>query len=141
MLQSEFYDRTHVTLSAEEYGKVENIYDRVQMNKDEFCKLWLENRDNKIIKELMDHIMETEMRLDVAQDEIHKCSKLIEKERNECKDRIESLGRKIVANIYDDTKIYDALEEEFTLDFIIKVKLENNMDLEEHERKHLIEKL
>lgn len=141
MLQSEFYDRTHVTLSAEEYGKVENIYDRVQMNKDEFCKLWLENRDNKIIKELMDHIMETEMRLDAAQDEIHKCSKLIEKERNECKDRIESLGRKIVANIYDDTKIYDALEEEFTLDFIIKVKLENNMDLEEHERKHLIEKL
>lgn len=141
MLQSEFYDRTHVTLSAEEYGKVENIYDRVQMNKDEFCKLWLENRDNQIIKELMDHIMETEMRLCAAQEDNDNHEKLLEKERKECQERIESLGRKIVANIYDDTKIYDALEEEFTLDFIIKVKLENNMDLEEHERKHLIEKL
>ncbi len=141
MLQSEFYDRTHVTLSAEQYGEVENIYNRLQMDKDEFCRLWLENRDNKIIKELMDHIMATEKKMYVAEENAAKCKKIIENEREKCQERIESLGRKLVANIYDDTRIYDILEEEFTLDFIIKVKLQENMDLEEHERKHLIQKL
>ena len=57
MLQSEFYDRTGVTLTTEEYGEVENIYNRVQMNKDEFCKLWMKCRDNKIIKELVQTCM------------------------------------------------------------------------------------
>lgn len=141
MLQSEFYDRTHVTLSAEQYGEVENIYNRLQMDKDEFCQLWLKNRDNKIIKELMGHIMATEKKLYAAEEQISKHNEILEDERRNFQERIESLGRKIVANIDDDTRIYDALEEEFTLDFIIKVKLQENMDLEEHERKHLIGKL
>jgi len=141
MLQSEFYDRTHVTLSAEQYGEVENIYNRCQMDKDEFCRLWLENRDNKIIKELMDHIMNTEKKLYFAKEKAAKCDKAINDEREKCKEHIESLGRKVVANIDDETKLYDAIEEEFTLDFIIKVKLQENMDLDLHERQHLIEKL
>ena len=141
MLQSEFYDRTHVTLSAEQYGEVENIYNRLQMDKDEFCRLWLENRDNKIIKELMVHIMNIEKKLHVAEENIAKCDKVISDEREKCRERIESIGRRIVANIDDETRIYDALEEEFTLDFIIKVKLQENLDLYEHERRHLIEKL
>lgn len=141
MLQSEFYDRTHVTLSAEQYGEVENIYNRLQMDKDEFCQLWLKNRDNKIIKELMDHIMATEKKLYAAEEQISKHNEILENERRNFQERIESLGRKIVANIDDDTRIYDALEEEFTLDFIIKVKLQENVDLYEHERKHLIQKL
>lgn len=141
MLQSEFYDRTHVTLSAEQYGEVENIYNRCKMDKDEFCKLWLENRDNKIIKELMDHIMNTEKKLYFAEEKVAKCDKAINDEREKCKERIESLGRKVVANIDDETRLYDAIEEEFTLDFIIKVKLQENMDLDLHERQHLIEKL
>ncbi len=141
MLQSEFFERTNVTLTGEQYGEVENIYNRLQMNKDEFCKLWLENRDNKIIKELMDYILGIEKKLAVAEQNAAKCDKIIKSEREKCQERMDSLGRKIISNLYDDSRIYDALEEEFTLDFIIKVKLENNMDLEEHERKHLIEKL
>ena len=141
MLQSEFYDRTHVSLSAEEYGEVENIYNRVQMNKDEFCQLWLKNRDNKIIKELMVYILNTERKLYAANEQVSKCVKAIEKERDECQDRIEFFGRKIVTSIYDDARIYDACEEVFGLDFICKVKLNNNIDLEQHEREHLLKKL
>lgn len=141
MLQSEFFDRTKVTLSAEQYGEVENIYNRLKMNKDEFCQLWLKNRDNKIIAELMDHILATEKKLYAAEEVVAKTDRIIAKEREKVQERMDNLGRRIVANFYDDAKIYDAIEEEFTLDFIIKVKLENNMDLEEHERKHLIQKL
>jgi hypothetical protein len=141
MLQSEFFERTKVTLTAEQYGEVENIYNRLKMDKDEFCQLWLKNRDNKIIAELMDHILATEKKLYAAEEVVAKTDRIIAKEHEKMQERLDNLGRRIVANFYDDAKIYDAIEEEFTLDFIIKVKLENNMDLEEHERKHLIQKL
>lgn len=141
MLQSEFFERTKVTLTAEQYGEVENIYNRLKMDKDEFCRLWLKNRDNKIIAELMDHILATEKKLYAAEEVVAKTDRIIAKEHEKMQERLDNLGRRIVANFYDDAKIYDAIEEEFTLDFIIKVKLENNMDLEEHERKHLIQKL
>lgn len=140
MLQSEFFERTKVTLTAEQYGEVENIYNRLKMDKDEFCQLWLKNRDNKIIAELMDHIL-AKKKLYAAEEVVAKTDRIIAKEHEKMQERLDNLGRRIVANFYDDAKIYDAIEEEFTLDFIIKVKLENNMDLEEHERKHLIQKL
>lgn len=141
MLQSEFYDRTHVSLSAEEYGEVENIYDRVQMNKDEFCQLWLKNRDNKIIAELMQHIMATEKKLYDLEKRSEDFDKLLQKVEEEHEERMQDFGHRIVANLDDESRIYDICEEEFTLDFICKVKLEENIELEEHERKHLLKKL
>ena len=141
MLQSEFYDRTHVTLSAEEYGEVENIYNRLQMDKDEFCQLWLKNRDNKIIAELMTYIMGKEKTLYDLEKRSEGFDKLLQKVQEENEERIREFGRKIISNFEDDTRIYDACEEEFGLDFIIKVKLQENMDLESHEREHLVKKL
>jgi len=141
MLQSEFFDRTHVSLSAEEYGNVENIYNRLQMNKDEFCKLWLDNRDNKIIAELMQYVM----RLEKVNASLEKVGKEFDekmaKELVEKHEHFLDFGRKIIANIDDESRLYDICEEEFTLDFICKVKLEEDIDLEEHERKHLLQKL
>ncbi|MBQ9655945.1 MAG: hypothetical protein IJV38_07980 [Prevotella sp.] len=141
MLQSEFYDRTHVSLSAEEYGKVENIYNRLQMDKDEFCQLWLKNRDNKIIAELMTYIMGNEKKLYDLEKRSEGFDKLLQKVQKENEERIQEFGRKIISNFEDDTRIYDVCEEEFGLDFICKVKLENNMDLDSHEREHLVKKL
>lgn len=141
MLQSEFYDRTHVSLSAEEYGEVENIYNRLQMDKDEFCQLWLKNRDNKIIAELMTYIMGKEKTLYDLEKRSEGFDKLLQKVQEENEERIREFGRKIISNFEDDTRIYDACEEEFGLDFICKVKLENNHDLEQHEREHLLKML
>lgn len=141
MLQSEFYDRTHVSLSAEEYGEVENIYNRVQMDKDEFCQLWLKNRDNKIIAELMQHIMATEKKLYDLEKRSEGFDKLLQKVEEEHEERMQNFGHRIVANLDDESRIYDICEEEFTLDFICKVKLEENIDLEQHEREHLLKKL
>lgn len=141
MLQSEFYDRTHVSLSAEEYGEVENIYDRLQMDKDEFCQLWLKNRDNKIIAELMTYIMGKEKTLYDLEKRSEGFDKLLQKVQEENEERIKEFGRKIISNFYDDQRIYDACVEEFGLDFICKVKLEINHELDECEREHLLKML
>ena len=142
MLQSEFYDRTKVSLSGEEYGEVENIYNRVQMNKDEFCKLWMKCRDNKIIKELVQTCMGYEKKCAALEKVEKEFEVTMAKELAAGRRRLEELGRKVLLNLGDDNShLYDVLEEEFTLDFIVKVKLEENLDLEDHERKHLLGKL
>ena len=141
MLQSEFYDRTKVTLTGEEYARVEEIYNRTKVEKDEFCKLWLEIRNNKILDELLDHTLKMENLLDKAESSISNHKKELEKERERSEQRMKDFARKIVERFGDDKAIYDAVEEEFTLDFIVKVKLENRFELEEHEREHLLKKL
>lgn len=141
MLQSEFYDRTKVTLTGEQYGKVENIYNRVQMDKDEFCQLWLNNRDNKIINELVQTCMGLEKKCAALERANESCESIIAKEREKNGEKMKNFARKILVNLGDDSRLYDAIEEEFTLDFIVRVKLENDLELEEHERKHLLAKL
>lgn len=152
MLQSEFYDRTHIKLSGDEYADVENIYDNVKMQKDDFCKHWVEEKENPLFKELAEAFCKQTKKLLQALSDLgtteHKYKSEIESIKNEHesilaakKEEHKSFGRKIISNFEDDTRIYDVCEEEFGLDFIIKVKLQEYMDLEEHERKHLIGKL
>lgn len=122
------------------------------MDKNYFCKHWVEEKDNPLFKELAEafgkltkELLQTQSDLGTIKHKYKSEIESIEKEHasilDQKREEHESLGRKIIANIYDDKRIYDALEEEFTLDFIIKVKLQENMELEEHERLHLLEKL
>lgn len=43
MLQSEFKDLTGITVSAEEYGAIEAIYNESDLDKKVFCKEWVAN--------------------------------------------------------------------------------------------------
>lgn len=145
MLQSEFYERTGVTLSGEEYAKLERIYDNVKMDKDRFCEEWLKIRSNPLFIETMDAFEVLDKKSFYLENENNSIKSRHESEietvRKEAQDKLESLAIRLIPNLDDETRAYDILEEEFTLDFIIKVKLQENMDLELHERNHLIGKL
>ena len=152
MLQSEFYDRTHVSLSGDDYADVENIYNNVKMDKDDFCKHWVEEKENPLFKELAEAFLKQAKELLQAQIDLgtieHKYKSEIESIKNEHESILaakeeehKSFGYRIVANLDDESRIYDICEEEFTLDFICKVKLEENIEREEHEREHLLKKL
>lgn len=43
MTQKEFEERTGLKLNAEGYAEVEQIYMNTDLDKDLFCKLWIEN--------------------------------------------------------------------------------------------------
>lgn len=43
MLQQEFEERTGLKLKADDYREVEEIYMNTDLDKDLFCKLWIEN--------------------------------------------------------------------------------------------------
>lgn len=152
MLPSEFFERTGVDLTGEDYAKVEKIYESVQMNKDDFCRLWLENRDNQIINELMVTIsgLETDNQALKKANEILASNEKVMKDEyernldvatNTFQDNMFRLAHKILADLGDESRLYDIIEEEFSLDFIIKWKLKENYDLLPHEREHLLKKL
>ena len=43
MLQQEFEERTGLKLKSDDYTEVEEIYMNTDLDKDLFCKLWIEN--------------------------------------------------------------------------------------------------
>ena len=154
MLQSEFVDRTKVSLTGEQYKEVEHIYNSVEMDKDEFCTLWLKNRDNKIIVELMNTVKKLE---DDCRQMRNECESLTEEmeslkamhsaemdnEQLMHRNHMEDFAKKLIkAGEYDfPTDIYDVVEEEFGLPFIIHSKWEQSIDLTEEEIEYMVKKL
>lgn len=156
MLQSEFYEMTKVNLTPEEYKKIEEVYDSCQMDKNSFCKVWKENRDNEgvcqLISELMDTIRKLEDDVRKQRDDceaitsemedmksLHKAE--LENENLVSRDKIKNFARKMVVYMDDETNLYEAIENEFGQDYIIQVKLEEDMDLNKEERDYLINML
>lgn len=45
MTQKEFTERTGYTPSPEEYGQIEGMYMNTDLDKDDFCKAWKNNRE------------------------------------------------------------------------------------------------
>ncbi len=53
MLQKEFEDRTGMTVTAEEYSKIEKLYMQAgQMDKDTFCEEYKKVAKSKLVEEL-----------------------------------------------------------------------------------------
>ena len=63
MLQKEFETRTGLQVTPAEYANIERMYMACEnMNKDEFCKLWLENhkKPNGLIQGLFERMLALE---------------------------------------------------------------------------------
>ena len=153
MLPSEFYERTGVTLSGEEYAEVEKLYNAVKMDKDEFCKQWLENRDNQLLKELMDSYKVGELYIQSLESELKDkegrakkeragYEKELEEERRHAENHMKDFARKLILRTEEvGVGCLDLVEEEMGYGFIIQVKLEENLTLTDNEREYLVGKI
>ena len=149
MLQSEFFDRTKVNLTPEEYVKIETLYNEVEMNKDEFCKQWLKLRSNPLMKEVIEAFYTSQkMRLEIARlkEQLKEKDKFhIEQTDDLLKEQRKKLytfaGVIVRANESGDARVYDAIEEEFGIAFIIKTKHDAGIPLSEEEIQYMVNKL
>lgn len=156
MLQSEFIERTGITLTSQEYVDVEELYNGVKMDKDKFCAEWKKLRNNPLFKELAEaYCHESRMHLaDVNQlqaicQSLRKDFDNMEKAKNQqIEDRIKQgekitkeFATKIIYAQCDDPKVYDIVEEEFGIAFIIRTKHEAGIPLLDEEIKYLVGKL
>lgn len=156
MLQSEFFERTKVSLTTDEYRLVEEIYNAVKMGKDDFCKLWLKNRTNKLYNELADaFVLEAnDHRADVSR--MTRTIEWLQKEFDEYKTKKEAeieknngyfeqqhqeFAKRLIISQSEDYKGYDIIEEEFGIGFIIKTKREAGIPLSDAEIDYMVGKL
>lgn len=52
MTQQEFQERVKVTVCAEEYHAIETVYMTSDLNKDEFCKMWVQMNKSRVEREV-----------------------------------------------------------------------------------------
>ena len=153
MLPQEFYERTKLNLTGEEYAEVEALYNIVpDIDKDEFCKLWMKLKDNLLIQALGKGVLNAIRKSDEFQQEIARkkvqIDQLSEAHKKEMQKigeqynvHMKDFGRKMIVNMNDSIHLYDNITEEFGYDFLLRVKLEENIDLDSKEREYLAKKL
>ena len=154
MLQSEFYERTGVNLMGDDYAKVEQMYLATQMDKDVFCEEWLKHRDDRIVKELMETIIDLQQKVkDLTETNKSTSEKLSGIEKSNEKrlqtisdlhtEHIEEMARAIIDGVEDSNydKVYDVIEEELGIAFIIKYKRDSGYELSDSEIDYMVSKL
>ncbi len=153
MLQSEFFERTGVTLTGEEYAEVETVYNSVTMQKDDFCAMWKKSHNNRLFKEMMDAMNSLVSEFNQRGAEIKRLNgileekeRFIEEERNRIykagNERLLDFAKKvIVANSSETAHVYDVIEEEFGIAFIIRTKREAGITLSDAEIDYMVGKL
>ncbi len=50
MMQSEFQERVQMQVSPAEYAAIEVVYNESDLNKDDFCKLWVKMNQTRVNK-------------------------------------------------------------------------------------------
>lgn len=153
MLQSEFFERTKVVVDGEEYAKIEAVYNEVQMDKDDFCAEWKKIRNSKLLGEIEDAIVRLTAHLvdkDITIQELQKqlqdqkehYESAIQKRSDLLTNSMAEFAKKIIrANEDGDLRVYDVVEEEYSIGFIIKTKHEAGVPLTEQEISYMVGKL
>lgn len=60
MMQKEFEERVIVKVSAKEYEAIETVYMQSDLDKDEFCKLWIKMNKSRVNQAKKDKVEEEE---------------------------------------------------------------------------------
>lgn len=153
MLQSEFFERTKLSLTVEEYKRVEAIYVNVKMDKDEFCKQWMKLKANPLISEIAEAMIENDEILRESMAKRQQLEAELEEQKKHGEESIGNLRQSMVveklefakrivrANEEGDLRVYDVIEEEYGIVFIIKTKHEAGIPLSEDEINYMVGKL
>ena len=153
MLQSEFYDRTKVQLDSEQYAKVEAVYNAVKMDKDEFCAEWKKLSKSKLMGEIEDSMRAREQEYGEKLNEIRELKKQLDEQRRYYEGVVLKGGQKwaetmmefaqriVRANEDGDLRVYDVVEEQYGIGFIIKTKHEAGIPISEAEINYMVGKL
>jgi len=149
MLVSEFTERTGVQLEPEEYQNVETMYNEVKMNKDDFCKEWKKLYKNPLMKEIVESFAKfrakereiSDVKAQLAEEKRVRLEMLTELAKRNNERFVDFAKRIILANEEDDLHVYDTIEEECGIAFIIQTKHDADIPLSDKEISYMVSKL
>lgn len=133
MLQKEFEALTGKKVTAEEYAEIEKVYMAIDnMDKEEFCAAWNEQKFGYIVDELVKSVQELTKWRD-------HWKKLMDEAEEKAEDAAFVLLNS--ANEHNDEDMKEAAIALVGMKTAVRIDLENGFKLSEAERDHLLENL
>ncbi len=149
MTHTEFFERTKVTVDGNQYEKIQAVYAEVEMDKDEFCAEWKKLRNNRLMGEIEEAMHRMEHQMTEKDSEIRRLNGMLEEKDRYHIDEMEKqakrigngqleFARKLILAGMDAKRLYDVIEEEYGIRFIIKTKHEAGLPLSEEEIEYMV---
>lgn len=133
MLQKEFEALTGKKVTAEEYAEIEKVYMAIDnMDKEEFCAAWNEQKFGYIVGELVKNVQALE---EVRDRKMKQVGDMEEKAENAAFVLLNS------ANEHNDEDMKEAAIALVGMKEAVRIDLENGFKLSEAERDYLLENL
>lgn len=133
MLQKEFEALTGKKVTAEEYAEIEKVYMAIDnMDKEEFCAAWNEQKFGYIVGELVKSVQG-----------LTKWRDHWKKQMDEAEEKAEDAAIALLygANKHNDESMKEAAINLVGLDAVVRLDIENGFELNQRERDYILEKL
>ena len=133
MLQKEFEALTGKKVTAEEYAEIEKVYMAIDnMDKEEFCAAWNEQKFGYIVGELVKSVQE-----------LTKWRDHWKKQMDEAEEKAEDAAIALLcgANKHNDEGMKEAAINLVGLDAVVRLDIENGFGLNQRERDYILENL
>lgn len=127
MLQSEFEERTGLTITPEEYHEIEKMYNAASeyIDKDLFCKEWKKYSDSFLLKDYYERIKFLEQQIHVMQEHFNPVVNLLLRKADEFDDK--DLKAKAIAMVGLKEVIVRKIKMSLELDQEDKEYIANNL--------------
>ena len=133
MLQKEFEALTGKKVTAEEYAEIEKVYMAIDnMDKEEFCAAWNEQKFGYIVGELVKSVQG-----------LTKWRDHWKKQMDEAEEKAEDAAIALLygANKHNDEGMKEAAFNLVGLDAVVRLDIENGFELNQRERDYILENL
>lgn len=133
MLQKKFEALTGKKVTAEEYAEIEKVYMGIDnMDKEEFCAAWNEQKFGYIVDELVKSVQG-----------LTKWRDHWKKQMDEAEKKAEDAAIALLygANKYNDEGMKEAAINLVGLDAVVRLDVENGFELNQRERDYILENL
>ena len=133
MLQKEFEALTGKKVTAAEYAEIEKVYMAIDnMDKEEFCAAWNEQKFGYIVGELVKSVQG-----------LTKWRDHWKKQMDEAEEKAEDAAIALLygANQHNDESMKEAAINLVGLDAVVRLDIENGFELNQRERDYILEKL
>lgn len=133
MLQKEFEALTGKKVTAAEYAEIEKVYMAIDnMDKEEFCVAWNEQKFGYIVDELVKQVQE-----------LTKWRDHWKKQMDEAEEKAEDAAIALLygANKHNDEDMKEAAINLVGLDAVVRLDIENGFELNQRERDYILENL
>lgn len=126
MTKQEFIERTNYTPTDEEFNSINEMYmDAGDMDKDMFCKEWLEHKDSVLLNKFFNQATGFHVQCDFYKELLKETAELLVRQAEECSE--DEMYHQACKLIGQKAVVYYKIENDYELNKFDKEYIKNNL--------------